>query len=116
MCISDERSLLQENKYFITIIWTQSCLLLSDDVCMREIATTIWCQKWDSLDVTSGPDSGRRQATLELKVPTLPRKKKRFRDEGPFPLLGPEGSTTGIKKTTQVAQNDISGKSQLNSI
>ncbi len=45
MCISDERSLLQENKYFITIIWTQSCLLLSDDVCMKEIATTIWCQK-----------------------------------------------------------------------
>ncbi len=40
MCISDERSLLQENKYFITIIWTQSCLLLSDDVCMKEIATT----------------------------------------------------------------------------
>ncbi len=41
MCISDERSLLQENKYFITIIWTQSCLLLSDDVCMKEIATTL---------------------------------------------------------------------------
>ncbi len=25
--------LLQGNKYFIIIIWTQSCLLLSDDVC-----------------------------------------------------------------------------------
>ncbi len=25
---------------FITIIWTQNCLLLSDDVCMKEIATT----------------------------------------------------------------------------
>ncbi len=25
--------LLQENKHFIIIIWTQSCLLLSDDVC-----------------------------------------------------------------------------------
>ncbi len=22
---------------FITIIWTQSCLLLSDDVCLKEI-------------------------------------------------------------------------------
>ncbi len=54
-------------------------------------------RKWDSLDVTSGPDSGRRLITLELKVPTLPRK-KRLRDEGPFPLLGPEGPTTGIKK------------------
>ncbi len=40
MCVGDEGSLLQENKYFITIIWTQSCLLLSDDVCMKEIATT----------------------------------------------------------------------------
>ncbi len=82
---------------------------------MKEIATTVWCQKWDSLDVTSGPDSGRRQATLELKS-SNPTSQKRLRDEGPFPLLGPEGSTTGIKKRTQVAQNDISGKSQLNSI
>ncbi len=32
-------------------------------------------RKWDSMDVTSGPDSGRRLITLELKVPTLPRKK-----------------------------------------
>ncbi len=54
-------------------------------------------RKWDSLDVTSGPDSGRRLITLELKVPTLPRKKKIER-RGTFPLLGPEGSTTGIKK------------------
>ncbi len=41
MCVSDEGSLLQENKFFITIIWTQNCLLLSDDVCMKEIATTL---------------------------------------------------------------------------
>ncbi len=71
-------------------------------------------RQWDSLDVTSGPDSGRRLITLELKVPTLPRKKIQRR--GTVPLLGPEGSTTGIKKRTQVAQNDISGKKQLNSI
>ncbi len=32
-------------------------------------------RQWDSLDVTSGPDSGQRLITLELKVPTLPRKK-----------------------------------------
>ncbi len=34
--------LLQGNKHFITIIWTQSCLLLSDDVCLKEIATTVY--------------------------------------------------------------------------
>ncbi len=116
MCIGDEEIFsCKRINTFITTIWTQNCLLLGDDVYMKEIATTIWCQNWDSLDVTSGPDSGRRQATLELKVPTLPRKKdSETRDR--FPLLGPEGSTTGIKKRTQVAQNDISGKSQLNSI
>ncbi len=53
-------------------------------------------RQWDSLDVTSGPDSGRRLITLELKVPTLPRKKIERR--GTVLLLGPEGSTTGIKK------------------
>ncbi len=34
-----QRDLLQGNKYFIIIIWTQICLLLSDDVCQK-IATT----------------------------------------------------------------------------
>ncbi len=34
LCVLVTRDLLlQGNKYFITIIWTQSCLLLSDDVC-----------------------------------------------------------------------------------
>ncbi len=114
MCIGDEDLSCKRINTFITIIWTQSCLLLSDEVCLKEIATTIWCQKWDSLDVTSGPDSGRRLITLELKVPTLPRKKDsetrdRFRcwDRRDRPLES---------KRTQVAQSDISGKSQLNSV
>ncbi len=34
LCMLELRDLLlQENKHFIIIIWTQSCLLLSDDVC-----------------------------------------------------------------------------------
>ncbi len=57
-------------------------------------------RQWDSLDVTSGPDSGDVQR------------------RGTVSAVG----TGGIdhwnkkKKRTQVAQNDISGKSQLNSI
>ncbi len=97
MCVGDKDLSCKRINTFITIIWTQSCLLLSDDVCLKEIATTIWCQKWDSLDVTSGPDSGRRLITLELKVPTLPRKKN-IQRRGTVPLLGMEGSTTEIKK------------------
>ncbi len=72
-------------------------------------------RQWDSLDVTSGPDSGRRQATLELKVPTLPRKKIQRR--GTVSAVGTGGiDHWNKKKRTQVAQNDISGKSQLNSV
>ncbi len=90
MCIGDKEIFSCKGiNTFITTIWTRNCLLLSDDVCMKEIATTIWCQKWDSLDVTSGPDSGRRQATLELKVPTLPRKKIQRR--GTVSAVGTEG-------------------------
>ncbi len=40
MCIGDEDLSCKRINTFITIIWTQSCLLLSDDVCLKEIATT----------------------------------------------------------------------------
>ncbi len=40
MCIGDEDLSSKRINTFITIIWTQSCLLLSDDVCLKEIATT----------------------------------------------------------------------------
>ncbi len=41
MCIGDEDLSCKRINTFITIIWTQSCLLLSDDVCLKEIATTL---------------------------------------------------------------------------
>ncbi len=41
MCVGDEDLSCKRINTFITIIWTQSCLLLSDDVCLKEIATTL---------------------------------------------------------------------------
>ncbi len=69
-------------------------------------------RQWDSLDVTSGPDSGQRLITLELKVPTLPRKKIQRR--GTVSRCWDRRDRPLESKRTQVAQNDISGKKQLN--
>ncbi len=45
LCVLELRDLLlQENKHFIIIIWTQSCLLLSEMFVREKIATTVWCQ------------------------------------------------------------------------
>ncbi len=67
--------LLQENKHFIIIIWTQSVSYSVRCLLERKLPQQFGVRQWDSLDVTSGPDSGQRLITLELKVPTLPRKK-----------------------------------------
>ncbi len=61
--------------------------------------------------MTSGPDSGRRLITLELKS-SNPTSQKRLRDEGPFRCWDRRDRPLESKRT-QVAQNDISGKKQL---
>ncbi len=115
LCMLELRDLLlQENKHFIIIIWIQSVSYSVMMFVRKKIATTVWCQKWDSLDVTSGPDSGRRLITLELKS-SNPTSQKRLRDEGPFRCWDRRDRPLESKRT-QVAQNDISGKKQLNSI
>ncbi len=46
MCIGDKEIFSCKGiNTFITTIWTQNCLLLSDDVCMKEIATTLFTEQ-----------------------------------------------------------------------
>ncbi len=105
---------MQENKHFYYYNLDSECLLLSEMFVRRKLPQQFGVRQWDSLDVTSGPDSGRRLITLELKS-SNPTSQKRLRDEGPFRCWDRRDRPLESKRT-QVAQNDISGKSQLNSI
>ncbi len=106
--------LLQGNKYLYYYNMDSEFVSYSVMMFVRKLPQQFGVRQWDSLDVTSGPDSGRRLITLELKS-SNPTSQKRLRDEGPFRCWDQRDRPLESKRT-QVAQNDISGKSQLNSI